>query len=225
MEKVTAMDIFGQAILDRSCGIQEPLYFIVKGNKEEKNITRYLRKISELNILEKKLIDLAYGDILDVGCGTGNYIQKLKEQGNVIGIDISKEVIKVAHKLGNKECIQANIFNYNSKTKFDTITFLENNFGMATTKEQINKLITKLGELLKPNGQTLLIQRDIKKPEFVVNTITVEYKGKKADFEWAHFSKKYLKKRFEKAGLIFNEVSREILDDQQDWYLAKLTMI
>ena len=38
------------------------------------DLSRYFRKTNQLSELERKLISLSYGDILDVDCGTGNYI-------------------------------------------------------------------------------------------------------------------------------------------------------
>lgn len=50
------------------------------------------------------------GTLLDAGCGTGYYINNLKEKFNCIGIDISKEAVKIASKDTKCDCICSSIY-------------------------------------------------------------------------------------------------------------------
>lgn len=61
------------------------------------------------NLLD--LLDVKQGEtILDLGCGTGRYIEKIQKKANVIGIDISDEMLNVCRKKINKnvKLIKAN---------------------------------------------------------------------------------------------------------------------
>lgn len=128
------MDIFGEALKAYSQGDRARFYFQDESGKIfGHDLSRYFRKMNRLSKLEKKLISLSYGDILDVGCGTANYIPLLAERGNVLGIDISPNVIEVARQHGCKYCRVADIFSFPTHKKYDTITLLENNLGLGET--------------------------------------------------------------------------------------------
>jgi len=217
-----SMDIFGKSLYDYWKGDTKSPYFIIhKGKKEARNNRRYFRSYSQLSNLEKRLISLAKGSILDIGCATGYYIPALMKKGEVEGIDISKYAIKVAkekYKLDN--VYVKDIFKFKTSKKYDTITFLENNLGMGGSPEGTKKLLIKSKKLLKPNGQILIIQRDIDK-DYVPVTLTSEYKGQKDKFKWVHYSVKYVQKVSEKVGLKFKLIHRN--KSRNTFYLAKLT--
>src|ERR1035437_1008508 len=137
-----AMDIFGRALSDYQMSKVNNLYFIEPdGSEEIHDLSRYFRRPEKLMKIEKKLLDLARGKILDVGCGTGNYFPAFNSN-DVLGIDISEPVIKIAKAAGNN-CVCQNILDFNPTVKFDTITFLENNLGMAESVAGLNKLLIK----------------------------------------------------------------------------------
>ena len=190
------MDLFWQALYDRLKGEIHPFYMEVFGKKKEHNLYRYFRNIDNLSKVEKKLISMCYGKILDVGCGTGNYIPALEKNGKVIGIDISPKVISVAREMWFHNCFVANIFSYNEKKKFDTITMFENNLGMGETIDGTKKLLKKISNILNKNWQILIIlsrrswDKDYLESELV--PIYKDIKWKK--FKWINFNPKYLSK-------------------------------
>lgn len=81
------------------------------------------------------------GKVLDLGCGTGEFIfRMLKDGHNVTGVDISKKMLEIAvKKLEQKRCdekkynlIEENIINYKHNEKadyiicnFDTVNYLK----------------------------------------------------------------------------------------------------
>ncbi|MCL4392599.1 class I SAM-dependent methyltransferase [Patescibacteria group bacterium] len=143
------MDVFGEVLKAYSKGDRSKFYFKdSSGELSERSLKRYFRKTNQLSRLEYRLINLSYGDILDVGCGTGNYIPLLAKHGQVLRIDISQNVIDVAKMNGCKTCVVADIFNSHER-KFDTITCFENNLGIGETIEKTSELLRKLSSLLK----------------------------------------------------------------------------
>ena len=75
MKTKQAMDLLGEALKAYSRGDRDSFY-LRDGSGElfRLDLSRYFRKANQISKLERKLISLSYGDILDVGCGTGNYI-------------------------------------------------------------------------------------------------------------------------------------------------------
>lgn len=191
-----SMNLIGQALYDRYQGGKIPIYFEIGGHKEELSLKRNFRSISQLSKIEKILISMSYGKILDVGCGTGNYIPALNEKGKVIGIDISPKIIKVAKTMGVKNCFVGDIFKYNEGLKFDTITMFENNIGMSGSVQKTKKLLKKLKSLLKIDGQILIISsKRSKELDYLETVLTPIYRGVKGEsFKWINFNTKFLAK-------------------------------
>ncbi len=165
-----SMNVFGRALYGYHKGDRDRFYFIdQKGKKYPWDLKRYFRNYRQLSGLEKRIISLSYGNILDVGCGPGYYIPSLMKRGRVIGIDISEIIIRITKERGLKNCKVADIFKFKTRNKFDTITLLENNLGMGETLSGAKRLLRMLSSLLKENGQILTISKRIRKKDFFIN--------------------------------------------------------
>lgn len=217
-----SMDLFGRSLYHYWKGDRKSPYFIIyKGKKQSRNNKRYFRSYSQLSSLEKKLISLARGKILDIGCATGYYIPPLEKKGQVEGIDISEWAIRVAReKYKLKNVYAADIFNFKTSKQYDTITLLENNLGMGGSPKGTLKLLRIIKQLLKPNGQVLMIQRDIGK-NYLPVILESEYKGERDTFKWCHFSMEYVKKMSKDVGFYFELIHRN--KSKNTFYLARLT--
>lgn len=86
-------------------------------------------------------------EILDLGCGIGSLIAACKKAGykNLTGIDISDQQVELAHDLGVKEVIKADIFEYLKKQEsaFDLIA------GMDIIEHFSKVELVELFELIK----------------------------------------------------------------------------
>lgn len=214
-----SMDLFGEALKAYSQGDRAKFYF--KDNSEElfeHGLSRYFRKINHLSKSERKLISLSYGDILDIGCGTGNYIPLLAKRGKVIGIDISPNIIEVAKKNGCKNCKVADIFTFPTSKKYDTITFLENNLGIGGTIDKTKKLLKILSMILKNDGQILAITRRVPEKKYVAVELKPVWKQEVGPkFGWIHFNINFLSDLCEQAGLHL-----KVLQGNQHSHLIKI---
>ena len=213
--------MFGQALLDYSRGDKDKFFFEdSNGNRHKFPLRKYFRNFKKFTKLEKKIISKARGDILDLGCGTGNYIPYLMKKGKVLGIDISPKVITVAkekYRLRNVKV--ADIFKFKTSKKFDTIVLLENNLGMAGTLKKIKQLLKILSRILKKNGQILTNARNLPKKTYCLNELSPIWKGKRGQkFKWISLNVKFLRKLCEEEGL-----DLEIVDRSRYHYLAKIT--
>lgn len=219
MKTKQSMDLFGEALKAYSQGDRAKFYFKDNaGELFEHGLSRYFRKTSQLSKSERKLISLSYGDILDVGCGTGNYIPLLAKRGKVIGIDISPNIIEVAKKNGCKNCKVADIFIFPTSKKYNTITFLENNLGIGGNVDKTKKLLKKLSNLLKNDGQILAIARRVPDKKYVAVELKPVWKQKVGPkFGWIHLNINFLSDLCEQAGLHL-----KVLQGNQHSHLIKI---
>lgn len=210
------MDLFGEAVFAYSQGEKSPFYLVDKnGSKDELDLSKYFRKYSELSELEKKLISEANGKVLDVGCGTGIFLKFFEKES--IGIDISPHMIEIARNNGATNSLTVDFFDFQSKDQFDTITFIENNIGMAETVERTKRLLLKAKSLLKDSGKMLSNAPKVDLDYFSYE-IHPEWKGKKGEtFCWISFGFNYFERLCKDIGL-----NAEIIDSDDRYNLIKI---
>ena len=156
-------DLFGQALLDYQNGnYKEDIITSTSISDDDLLPIPYLfRSYNEMPKLEQKALDLAFGNVLDVGCGAGShslYLQNAKRL-DVKAIDISIGAIEVCKKRGVKN---AQILDVLKETvQFDTILLLMNGTGVFQELKYVTKYLVHLKSLLKPNGQILIDSSDI----------------------------------------------------------------
>ncbi|WP_055448210.1 class I SAM-dependent methyltransferase [Lacinutrix mariniflava] len=156
-------DLFGKALLDFYNGnASEDIITSTNISGEDILPIDYLfRSYTEMPKLEKDALELAKGDILDVGCGSGSHSLHLQQGGfNVKAIDVSKGAIEVCKKRGvlNAELISL----LDEKETFDTILLLMNGTGIFQSLIALPKYLAHLKSLLNDDGQILIDSTDIK---------------------------------------------------------------
>ncbi|HEX2925740.1 MAG TPA: class I SAM-dependent methyltransferase [Ruminiclostridium sp.] len=94
------------------------------------------------------------GDILEIGCGQGIFIEKLKEQHNVYGIDVNTTSIEIAQKKGLKAfaCKLEDIAGLDIPCEFDTIAF----FNLLEHIHNPKEFMTSVNKLVKTGGLIIL---------------------------------------------------------------------
>ena len=146
-------DLFGQALLDYQNGnYKEDIITSTNISDDDVLPIPYLfRSYKEMPKLEQKALDLAFGKVLDVGCGAGSHSLYLQnEKGlDVKAIDISVGAIEVCKKRGIKNVEVLDVLK--EVTQFDTILLLMNGTGVFQELNQVTKYLSHLISLLKPN--------------------------------------------------------------------------
>lgn len=104
--------------------------------------------------------------ILDIGCGYGSLIYTFKQAGftNCIGIDLSKEQIKVAHELGIPEAqledlrvhLKAHVGSYDVITGMDIIEHF--------SKDEVIEVLDLVRDALKPDGLAIFRTPNVDAP-------------------------------------------------------------
>lgn len=131
-------------------------YYDVIYNKKLKDKTK--EEITFIqNLLSKK------GKILDIACGTGRHTIELKKAGyNVIGIDISEEMIQIAKNKAknlkyNIKFVQANIQNLPLITQtIDMVICLFSSFCHLLTQVEQQKATNEIYRVLKKQGIVII---------------------------------------------------------------------
>lgn len=233
-------DLFGKAMYDfQTNNSPEDIITETSISEEDEMSVDYLfRSYNEMPKLEQKALQLAFGKILDVGCGAGSHSLSLQNDRNldVTSIDISEKAIATCKLRGVKNAKVQNILDFEGE-KFDSIILLMNGVGIFGKLDKCNKYLSKLKSLLNPSGQILLDSSDIiymfdededggkwipsnnnYYGELVFN---ISYKGEKEEpFDWLYLDYNTLQN-----AAIANGLKCElILEGEHYDYLARLSI-
>ncbi|MCK4733817.1 MAG: class I SAM-dependent methyltransferase [Methanophagales archaeon] len=92
-------------------------------------------------------------NILEVGCGTGNYTKILVDRGyEVTAVDVSEDMLKLASEKCDCEVIKGDISEITINDKFDTCIAMFAVMGYITENADIIKALNNIHKHLKPNG-------------------------------------------------------------------------
>lgn len=156
-------DLFGKALLDYQNGnyTEDIITSTNISDEDELPIPYLFRNYKDMPKLEQKALQLAKGNVLDVGSGAGSHSLYLQEKGiNVKAIDISEGAIEVCKKRG---IVSAEVKDVLNETEtFDTILLLMNGTGIFQELQQVATYLKHLKSLLNTKGQILIDSSDIK---------------------------------------------------------------
>jgi 2-polyprenyl-3-methyl-5-hydroxy-6-metoxy-1,4-benzoquinol methylase len=111
--------------------------------------------------VEELLGSLTGKKVLDYGCGTGKFSRRLYYLGaKVIGVDNSKEAIKIARKKSPKEIVYKTI--KETRLNFiqnESLDFVVVNFVLCCIKntKEISKILKEIYKKLKSNGKLIIL--------------------------------------------------------------------
>ena len=233
-------DLFGKAIYDfQTNNSPEDIITETSISEEDEMSVAYLfRSYNEMPKIEQKALQLAFGKVLDVGCGAGSHALSLQNDRNlkVISIDISEKAIETCKLRGVENTKVQNILDFEGE-KFDTILLLMNGTGIFGKLENCNNYLSKLKSLLNPEGQILIDSSDIiymfdededggkwipsNNDYYGELSFTISYKGEKEEtFDWLYLDYNTLQN-----AAIANGLKCElILEGDHYDYLAKLSI-
>ncbi len=184
--------------------------FIPKIEKDDisgQSILKFLKK----NIKTKKT-----SLILDAGCGEGRFTRYLLNKGKIIGMDFSKEYVKIARKY-----VKGVKFVVGSVTK---IPFPSNKFDYIFLVDvlqhvpELEKSVKELNRVLKPKGTLIIIDKNrfaLHRKYFIPKMIIKRVKDKLSKYDYSKTGtfkerwffplgfKKYLKEQFKEVNYLY----------------------
>lgn len=132
-------------------------------DEDEIPADQLFRPYNEMPELEQTALQMAKGNILDVGAGSGCHAIALQEMGKeVCAIDISPRSVEVMEKRGVKNVRQINLFDECFLETFDTILMLMNGSGIIGKLENMHAFFQKMKQLLRPGGCILMDSTDLR---------------------------------------------------------------
>lgn len=159
-----AKDPMGAAILDFYNTKKSDRLRVFSSQFDEDRIPvrTLFRSQKQMSIIEQTALDMAEGEILDVGGGSGCHSLVLQRQKkNVTTIDISTLSVEVMTKRGVKSAKAINLFDPDFNQKFDTILLLMNGSGIIGKIENMGAFFARMKELLNPGGSILMDSSDL----------------------------------------------------------------
>ena len=119
------------------------------------------RTFDQMPALEQKALELATGDILDVGAGSGCHSLALKEMGkNSVAVEISSLSVEVMKERG-VDARLVNFYDSSFTETYDTILMLMNGTGIIGNLDNIQTFFSRIKPLLKPGGSLLIDSSDL----------------------------------------------------------------
>ncbi len=159
----------------------------------------------------KDLLKYAYGNVLEVGIGTGANLRYYDSNCKIIGIDLSREMLKKAERKAKtlrKEIIlkegDAEKLHF-KREKFDTVV---DTLGLCTYPNPIRAL-KEMKRVCKKNGKILLLEHGISNKAFIAKL--------QRKREHKHYQKigcsllRNPEELVRKAGLNINKIERKVL--------------
>ncbi|MFZ4809184.1 MAG: methyltransferase domain-containing protein [Hyphomicrobiaceae bacterium] len=103
-------------------------------------------------------------DILDLCCGQGRHGLELARRGfrNVVGVDRSRYLIRLARKRAQTEHLQVVFKEGDARnprlpdSSFDCVVVMGNSFGYFSNKQDDEKVLATVGKILRASGQLVL---------------------------------------------------------------------
>lgn len=230
-ETTDEIDIFGLAVNTYfKTGDHTPIKVHVAGfDTDEIPVSYLFRNYQEMPKIEQIALSHAKGKIIDVGCCAGAHALILQEKNHeVLGIDTSESCINICKKRGLKHAKTIDFYDL-PKSEYDCVLLMMNGIGIAKTIKGLNRFFTQLKQILNNNGYVLLDSTDLNylfdanEFEHYYGEITyqISYKNLMAPkFKWLYIGKELLKEHALK-----NRFRTEILHEEENSYLAKLTLI
>lgn len=125
-------------------------------------IETLFRSLVEMPAIERVALEAAYGDILDVGAGSGCHSLALKGLGKKsVAVDISPLSVQVMKERG-VDARLVNFYDQSFDETFDTVLMLMNGTGIIGNLDNIGNFFARLKQILKPGGCLLIDSSDLR---------------------------------------------------------------
>ena len=120
--------------------------------EDEIPVKELFRSMPSMPMLERTALQMATGQILDVGAGSGCHALALQDMGKeVCAIDISPLSVEVMKQRGVKDSRLINLFDETFTETFDTILMLMNGSGIIGRLSNMPDFFRRMKRILRPD--------------------------------------------------------------------------
>jgi SAM-dependent methyltransferase len=146
----------------------EPRYEIVERDDgmiraNDFSAATYFSDYADWDPLERKAIRLAYGRVLDIGCGAGRHSLYLQDRGfEVTAIDASPLSVRVARLRGLRRAKVMSIDEIGAfpPASFETVLLLGYNFGLMGSPRRAHRLLRLLHRITSEDAAIIAMTVD-----------------------------------------------------------------
>lgn len=132
-------------------------------DEDEIPVKELFRDIRSMPMLERTALQMATGQILDVGAGSGCHALALQEMGKeVCAIDISPLSVEVMKQRGIKDARLTDLFDETFTDTFDSILMLMNGSGIIRRLSNMPDFFRRMKRILRPGGCILMDSSDLR---------------------------------------------------------------
>jgi ubiquinone/menaquinone biosynthesis C-methylase UbiE len=117
----------------------------------------YRLESQALDSLARRLVRSRGRAWLDVACGTGRHLSYLRRHYAVTGVDLSREMLRVAHRrLPGVRLILGDMRSFRLDERFDVVSCLFSAIGHLKTERDLATTFANFARHLKPGGVTIV---------------------------------------------------------------------
>jgi SAM-dependent methyltransferase len=112
------------------------------------------RWLGEAERVERALLEMVEGPVIDIGCGPGRYVEALAERGvPVLGIDVSGAAIELAERRDAPALARSVFDRLPGVGRWQTALLLDGNIGIGGHPV---RLLARIKELLASGGRAIV---------------------------------------------------------------------
>jgi SAM-dependent methyltransferase len=159
-----ALEPFGLALIRYLEGEAEATLTVRRDDGFEAPLParHFFRSPGEFTSIEVAALERCYGNVLDIGAGTGLHALDLQAKGfNVTAIDVSPHAVHVMTQRGVADVRCANVFEL-QPIPFDTLLLLGHGIGIVEQLSNLSSSLRQLARLTKRDGQLLVHSTDVR---------------------------------------------------------------
>jgi SAM-dependent methyltransferase len=118
---------------------------------------RYFAQPADWAPFERQALDLATGQVLDVGCGAGRFALALQERGlPVTALDVSPGAVDVARQRGVNHTVLGTVGGHAAAgDRYDTFMLMGENLGLLESAERAREFLAELAAMARPGARII----------------------------------------------------------------------